>query len=237
MSPPPEYSHSFAQTTGHHENTSSKRLSHIYPIQDVDEDDDVNHGDIAYPEMLSDELIHPPDFRPFFTLIEDPESREHHHPGIHYIFSDDDPAFLTSAMLDKLSLQDDESHSVQPVERLVVLDIGPDGKTVIEAQSLSKDWQVSNTSVSQAPSWNESDQGRREGSLMLTISGTDSNEKAMAMQRKGLVDGGIGRIEAVVAGYQERLSALDRLIKKDVLEAHEEGQGHNAGDDDMTAAQ
>lgn len=187
--------------------------------------------------MPSDELIHPPDFRPFFTLIEDPESGEHHHPGIHYIFCDDDPAFLTSAILDNLSLQDDEAHSIQPAERLVVLDIGPDGKTVIEAQSLSKDWQVSNTSISQAPSWNENDQGRREGSLILTISGTESDEKAMAMQRKGSVDGSIGRIEAVVAGYRERLSALDRLIKKDVLEVHEEGHGHNAGEDDMAVAQ
>lgn len=40
MSPPPEYSHSFAQTTGDHEDTTSKRLSQIYPIQDVDEDAD-----------------------------------------------------------------------------------------------------------------------------------------------------------------------------------------------------
>ena len=169
--------------------------------------------EVPYPEALPDELVHPPDFRPFFTLIEDPASGEHHHPSIHYIFSDDDPDFLTSAIVNSQPLRSEQTESTQNQERLVLLDISPDGKDIRDAQSLSPDWQVASTNISQAPSWNETDQSKRDGSLMLTISGIEG-------QRNNL-DGNKERIEHVVVGYQDRLAVLDKLIKRDVVDGPE----------------
>ncbi|KAL2010844.1 hypothetical protein VTN00DRAFT_3562 [Thermoascus crustaceus] len=40
-----------------------------------------------------------PQFRPFFTLIEDANSSDYHHPTVHYIFSDDDTDLVTEAAL------------------------------------------------------------------------------------------------------------------------------------------
>ncbi|EEA26725.1 hypothetical protein TMatcc_004990 [Talaromyces marneffei ATCC 18224] len=38
-------------------------------------------------------------FKPFFTLIEDANSSDYHHPTVHYIFSDDDAELMTEASL------------------------------------------------------------------------------------------------------------------------------------------
>ncbi len=38
-----------------------------------------------------------PRFTPFFTLIEDAHTREHHHPTVHYVFADDDTDLITEA--------------------------------------------------------------------------------------------------------------------------------------------
>jgi hypothetical protein len=40
-----------------------------------------------------------PNFKPFFTLIEDANSSDYHHPTVHYIFSDDDAELMTEASL------------------------------------------------------------------------------------------------------------------------------------------
>ncbi|KAK2767725.1 hypothetical protein FQN54_003883 [Arachnomyces sp. PD_36] len=40
-----------------------------------------------------------PPFKPFFTLIEDAHSSDHHNPTVHYIFSDDDTDLITEAAL------------------------------------------------------------------------------------------------------------------------------------------
>lgn len=172
--------------------------------------------ELPYPEPSPEELVHPPDFRPFFTLIENPETNEHYHPNIHYIFSDDDPAFLTTAILDDIAIQNDESLSAQNTERVIVLDISADGKTVTDAQSLSPDWQVTNATITQAPSWNESESETREGNLMLTLSGTEGHGRPIYPHKKTNTDGTLGRLDNVVAGYHERLTALDRLVKKHV---------------------
>lgn len=38
-----------------------------------------------------------PSFQPFFTLIEDSVTNEHHHPTVHYIFADDDSDIIAEA--------------------------------------------------------------------------------------------------------------------------------------------
>ncbi|KAI9825820.1 MAG: hypothetical protein M1832_000760 [Thelocarpon impressellum] len=49
-----------------------------------------------------EQSIRPP-FAPFFTLVEDGLTQAHHHPAVHYLFSDDDPEILTQAALRALS--------------------------------------------------------------------------------------------------------------------------------------
>lgn len=46
-------------------------------------------------------------FQPFFTLIEDAHTSDHHHPTVHYIFSDDDTDIVTEAALRSLEAQQD----------------------------------------------------------------------------------------------------------------------------------
>lgn len=44
-------------------------------------------------------------FQPFFTLIQDAHTSDHHHPTVHYIFSDDDTDIVTEAALRSLEAQ------------------------------------------------------------------------------------------------------------------------------------
>lgn len=47
-----------------------------------------------------------PSFQPFFTLIEDSVTNEHHHPTVHYIFADDDPELIADAACRSLETLD-----------------------------------------------------------------------------------------------------------------------------------
>jgi hypothetical protein len=51
----------------------------------------------------------PPSFQPLFTLIEDANTSEYHHPAVHYIFSDDDTDIVTEAALRALERDQDTS--------------------------------------------------------------------------------------------------------------------------------
>ncbi|EED19105.1 anaphase promoting complex subunit Apc11, putative [Talaromyces stipitatus ATCC 10500] len=53
-----------------------------------------------------------PNFKPFFTLIEDANSSDYHHPTVHYIFSDDDAELMTEASLRVLETG---SHATSPL--------------------------------------------------------------------------------------------------------------------------
>ena len=75
----------------------------------------------------------PADFRPFFVLIENPETGEHHHPNVHYVFSDDDPDLLTTANLMTLDATNDAGGSNAgfgteiDADRLVIVDMQANG--------------------------------------------------------------------------------------------------------------
>lgn len=130
--------------------------------------------DIPYPEMEDQTMLRPPEnFKPFFTLVEDPVTGEHYHPTVHYIFADDDPEVLTSAALETL----DTSQRTESIEsdRIVLVDMGPDGQQVESACSLSSKWQGLETSVTQAPSWGNDSLMTTQ--LMLRISGHGSNSR------------------------------------------------------------
>lgn len=176
-----------------------------------------------YPSAAPGELLPPPDFRPFFTLIEDPDTGEHHHPSVHYIFSDDNPDFLTSTIVDAMGQEQAATSQEQKVdalrERMILLDIAPDGKTVNEVQSLSPHWQVLRTNVGQAPSW--ADEGSRKDipGLMLNIQGMESSKlKSQLNRRINSQEDTMARIEAMIGGYTSGLSTLEGIVKRDVLD-------------------
>lgn len=176
-----------------------------------------------YPSAAPGELLPPPDFRPFFTLIEDPDTGEHHHPSVHYIFSDDNPDFLTSTIVDGMGQEQAGTFPQRKVdtqrERMILLDIAPDGKTVNEVQSLNRHWQVLRTTVGQAPSW--ADEGSRKDipGLMLNIQGMESSKlKSQLNRRNNSQEDTMARIEAMMVGYTSCLSTLEGVVKRDVLE-------------------
>ncbi|GAB7353709.1 hypothetical protein MBLNU459_g4112t1 [Dothideomycetes sp. NU459] len=165
----------------------------------------------SYPDAPLDELLPPPDFRPFFTLIEDPESGEHIHPAVHYIFSDDDPDFVTSAILEGL-----ESEQQDQIK-------GGDGKTIKNVQSLSPEWQVSNAVIGQAPSWSEDSSRKATAGSLLQIEGTETRRKtAQPERRQSSQDDVTSRVESAIAGYEDRLYALEKLVRKDIVERDHE---------------
>ncbi|KAJ5109496.1 hypothetical protein N7456_006171 [Penicillium angulare] len=80
----------------------------------------LDHDPITSPHGTTNEPIIPaveahdtsatpqhPNFHPFFTLVEDQQTGEYHHPTVHYIFSDDDTDIITAAALRSLESQQD----------------------------------------------------------------------------------------------------------------------------------
>ncbi|KAI9807822.1 MAG: hypothetical protein M1825_005127 [Sarcosagium campestre] len=58
----------------------------------------------AARQQEQEQPTHPTNFAPFFTLIEDAATSTHHHPTVHYLFSDDDPDLTTQISLQALSV-------------------------------------------------------------------------------------------------------------------------------------
>lgn len=158
---------------------------------------DFSHeAEIPYPEAESDTLLPPPDFKPFFTLIEDAKTGDYQHPTVHYLFADDDQEILTAAALETLSDEHQE-------ERFVIVDISSDGKEVVSASSLSPAWQRLETKVTQAPSWGDESKTGDRG-LMLRISGQEA-EIWVNGKRKGDIDG-------LLRAFDQLTSTLDGVF-------------------------
>ena len=202
--------------------------------EDVEDDDE-----IPYPEPGSEQtLLPPPNFRPFFTLIEDTTSGEHYHPYVHYVFADDDPAIVTAASMRSLGLDDtkylpheaqDENERQQaqegasedgedsPVEsplpppipgvreHYLIVDLSADGRTIVDAQSLSPEWQILDKSIRIAPSFDETspDQG-----YMLRVEGIEIPGK-----HKGKGQAGNDKLSEAREKSQDNIfGALDALV-------------------------
>ena len=174
-------------------------------------------GHAPYPSNGEARLLPPPNFKPFFTLIEDPESGAYHHPTVHYVFADDDQEIITAAAMDAL---DDASaarpHPVQAtVERVLVLDVAADGKTVISASSLSPEWQNLKTSMALAPSLGGEAEDSERG-FVLKISGQESRKEKKARQGQG------GNLNELMEEFGDRLGALDEALRKTRQQKHVE---------------
>ena len=167
-----------------------------------------------YHEPAPEELVPPADFRPFFTLIEDPDTGEHHHPTVHYVFSNDDTEVLTSAVLEAIDAEGDDSHSTPHLdeieERFVVLDMAPDGKTSTSASSLTPNWQALRTTTRQAPSWGDDSKSGDRG-LMLKISGTESKASSNSKEQKR-PHAQAGGIDGLVEVFSQQLHSLDEVL-------------------------
>jgi hypothetical protein len=205
-------------------------------------DEDEGDDDIPYPEPSSEQtLLPPPNFKPFFTLIEDTTSGEHYHPYVHYVFADDDPAIVTAASMRSLGLDDTKymAHEPQdedlrqqsqegasedgddPVvdsplpphipgvrEHYMIVDLGTDGRTIVDAQSLSPEWQITDKSIRTAPSFDESspDQG-----YMIRIAGIEIPGKNKG---KGKGQAGDDKLSEAREKTQDDLfGALDSLVQ------------------------
>ncbi|OAL56995.1 hypothetical protein IQ07DRAFT_24818 [Pyrenochaeta sp. DS3sAY3a] len=205
-------------------------------------EDAVDEDETPYPEPSSEQtLLPPPNFRPFFAMVEDTTSGEHHHPYVHYVFADDDPVIVTAASMRSLGLDDtkylpqhtpeheerhedhvgheEEEEDVQvesPLppsipgvkEHYLIIDVGTDGRTIVDAQSLSPEWQITNTSVRTAPSFDESspDQG-----FMVQVQGVEIPRKGKG---KGKGQAGQDKLrDAQDKNQGDIFGALDGLVQ------------------------
>ncbi|KAF2085128.1 hypothetical protein K490DRAFT_16498, partial [Saccharata proteae CBS 121410] len=188
--------------------------------------------DVGYLPPNEDQLVPPPSFNPFFTLVEDAATGETSHPAVHYIFVDDDPELQTAVSMHALGatrhahthLDPDIGHGEPEVlssilppprpgvkERYIIVDLSPDGQGVAEAQSLSREWQVTRTQVGPAPTFAEDAGAEQNGSLMLRIEGM------------GIAKGRPGEEERMIE--EARRNAGGDLVKgmEDVLKRFDSG--------------
>lgn len=92
-------------------------------------------------------------------------------------------------------------------EHYLIIDVGADGRTIVNAQSLSSEWQITDTGVRTAPSFDEDspDQG-----YMLRIEGVEIPRKS-----KGKGKGQVGQDKLSEAREQQSdiFGALDGLVQ------------------------
>jgi hypothetical protein len=103
-------------------------------------------------------------------------------------------------------------------QRMILLDMAPDGKTIVEAQSLSQHWQILKTTVGQAPSWADEVSRKDIPGLMLNIQGMESGKlRSQPHRRNNSQEDTMARVEALISGYDACLSTLEGLVKRDIL--------------------
>jgi hypothetical protein len=95
-------------------------------------------------------------------------------------------------------------------ERYMIVDVAADGHTIVDAQSLSSDWQITSANVRAAPSFDEESP---EHGYMLRIEGVE-----VPGRNKGKAKGGGGPGEAKLEEAREKANgdvfvALDGLVK------------------------
>ena len=115
-------------------------------------------------------------------------SGERWHPHVHYIFSDDSDEMLTNAVLRTLegqlhdiACETPAAHSSTTLkERYIILDLDATGQKVTSAQSLSPDWQISETLLTTAPTFSNTSTATSRTGMMLQIRGAQGLPAAIA---------------------------------------------------------
>lgn len=253
-------------------------------------------------------------FQPFFTLVEDANTGEYHHPTVHYIFSDDDTDIVTEAAVRSLESEQDistgEKRRIQsrqgesdedgsryneedelsglrkdtllppPIsgvrDNYIILDVEPTPRTdmkpynaggtnsmstspamnpaavpqknqqqqqqtphftVTSAHSLTPAWQVLNTELVPAPTFENNTSGERplNGGLMLKIHGTPGLPSSTASKEKDK-ERGSQRLEDMMDQFAKRMGELKQVIEAGEHMHYEsdmeQPQGDEAGDQD-----
>ncbi|KAF2753027.1 hypothetical protein EJ05DRAFT_230454 [Pseudovirgaria hyperparasitica] len=218
--------------------TGSRKLPSRQASPNVVEQQAIDPEPTEYVEPDNAQLLPPANFAPFFTVIEDTATGEHYHPSVHYIFSDDDQEIITAAAMRELGYddshdepqEDDRSDATITIlpptqpgvkERYLLLDISPDGQTVAETQSMSRDWQVTDTDVCAAPTW-DADSGSGNSALMLKIGGVEishsdaesrpSAETLLTEARNEASGDLLAALDSLSARFDKELGALTRLL-------------------------
>lgn len=180
-----------------------------HPGESLHEDIAVGYHEDSYQTAPYDHLSAPEGFRPFFTLIQDENTGEYFHPAVHYIFSDEDADVMTSSIMDSLHPENDN-----PNHRLLLVDIGHDGRSIRSAHSLSKDWQILNASCSSAPSWTGTGPESASGNLMLKIEGASSHIRPEIQRRQSIAEDAVTQMESGIQMYTDRLAHLQKVLSK-----------------------
>ncbi|OCK79839.1 hypothetical protein K432DRAFT_57634 [Lepidopterella palustris CBS 459.81] len=223
-------------------------------LQDGHQPEDACDTEPTYIEPTSETLLPPPNFSPFYTLIEDTLTGEHYNPSVHYVFADDDPIIVTAASIRALGVDDAailstsngnetperlrnedgetiarESPLPAPqsgvIERYLLLDVGADGQTIVDAQSFSAEWQVTWTHVRPAPSWDEEAGG--EG-FMVMVKGVEvpqgkqrsGTPGEMKLQEEKAKTGGdvFTAMEEILGKFEKDNEALMKIVGESELD-------------------
>lgn len=263
---------------------------------------------------------HHSQFQPFFTLVEDANTGEYHHPTVHYIFSDDDTDILTEAAVRSLESEKDSSTGgKRPIQlrqgesdedgsgyneedelsdlrkddllpppipgvrdSYIILDVEPTPRTetnpnntggtnsmstspathpaaiphqqnqqpqqqtpqltVTSAHSLTPAWQVLNTELVPAPTFENNTSGEQplNGGLMLKIHGTPGLPPSVVSKEKDK-ERGSQRLEDMMDQFAKRMGELRQVIEAGEHMHYEsdmeQQQGDGAGEQDHVGDQ
>ena len=212
------------------------------PLQSERYSADIDNENAIDEEQASSVRDRP--FRPLFPLIEDRTTGDHYHPTVHYVFSDDDTDIVTEAALRSLAddeeeraLEQSKSQETQDLperrpapssetrQHYIIVDINPTpvhGSTghpysIANAQSLSSVWQVTDISITNAPTLHALD-SEPDGSeeLMLKIEGTGPAEwhddDSRSDKKKSRQEMGHGNLQEMVNRFEKNLRDIKRLI-------------------------
>ncbi|TDZ68140.1 hypothetical protein CTRI78_v002423 [Colletotrichum trifolii] len=183
----------------------------------------------------------------FFTLVSNNSKNTIHHPTVKYIFLDDDPDILTSALADshaanQMPASYSKSNKLRPPNRAVLLDVVP-GESgqweVSSAASLSADFAVTEASIARQ-------EGEREGGLLLKIEGVDGvtpgdkdkdRAESMPSSSSAVARSGGEEYGPLLEDFEKKMSVLRRVVKAGEARAEraregmfEEAKGEGKGD-------
>ncbi|KAI8281494.1 hypothetical protein K4K60_004150 [Colletotrichum sp. SAR11_57] len=163
----------------------------------------------------------------FFTLVSNASTNTTHHPTVRYIFADDDPDVLTSALAAQHAANQVSSSSSSAAaagapanNRAILLDVvpGEDGRwTVASAASLSADFAVTQASI-------ERQEGEKEGGgMVLKIDGVEGEwsggggggDKAESLpsSNSAVAKSGGEEYGPLLEDFERKMSVLRKVVK------------------------
>ncbi|KAK1636238.1 hypothetical protein BDP81DRAFT_320673 [Colletotrichum phormii] len=169
----------------------------------------------------------------FFTLVSNSSANTTHHPTVKYIFLDDDPDTLTTALAahhssNQISTPSASTSKSGPGKnpnpnpnRAVLLDVvpGEDGQwKVSSVASLSADFAVTDASISRQ-------EGEKEGGLVLKIDGVESEgattiidkekdrAESLPSSNSAVARSGGEEYGPLLEDFERKMSVLRRVVK------------------------